>query len=127
QGLEIGSPVKYRGVPIGTISAIDIAPDRRHVDVSLQLYTSELKRLGLSTEAHAGVGGTRFTIPDDLRTQLASQGITGVKFVSIDFFNVVTNPPAELEFETPDNTIPAAASLMKTLEDSVVQAVEQFP
>ena len=78
QGLEIGSPVKYRGVPIGTISAIDMAPDRRHVGVSLELYTKELKRLGLTTESTGGVVGTRFTIPDDLRTQLASQGITGV-------------------------------------------------
>jgi len=33
QGLELGPPVKYRGVTIGVVAAIEIAPDRPHVDV----------------------------------------------------------------------------------------------
>ena len=37
QGLETGSPVKFRGVTIGRVSAIDVAPDRRHVAVTSEL------------------------------------------------------------------------------------------
>jgi len=124
QGLDVGTPVKYRGVPIGFVSAIDIAPDRRHVDVSAELDVDDLERLGLA----GGKGKNRkFIVPDDMRSQLGSQGITGVKFVALDFFDVSTNPAPELPFPTPPNTIPAAASLMKTLEDSIVQAVDQLP
>lgn len=124
QGLDIGAPVKYRGVPIGTVSGIDVAPDRRHVDVAAELDVEDLERLGLAE----GSGRKRtFIVPDDLRTQLGSQGITGVKFIALDFFDTSTNPAPDLPFKTPPNTIPAAASLMKTLEDSIVQAVDQLP
>ncbi len=124
QGLDVGTSVKYRGVPIGVVSAIDIAPDRRHVDVSAQLDVDDIERLGLAE----GSGKNRkFLVPEDMRSQLGSQGITGVKFVALDFFDTSTNPAPDLPFPTPPNTIPAAASLMKTLEDSIVQAVDQLP
>ena len=34
QGLEIGSPVKFRGVSIGSVAQIDLAGDKRHVEVT---------------------------------------------------------------------------------------------
>lgn len=121
QGLEVGSPVKYRGVTIGTIHTIDIGTDRRHVRVSMDLDSKDVRRLGLAEdEAHMHV-------PDELRTQIVSQGITGVKFVQIDFFDPKTSPPPELPFAVGNNTIPATASLLKSLEDAVVNAVGKLP
>ncbi|MGE5180688.1 MAG: MlaD family protein, partial [Acidobacteriota bacterium] len=37
QGLDLGAPVKYRGVRIGNVSEVAIAADRKHVDVVLSL------------------------------------------------------------------------------------------
>lgn len=128
QGLEIGAPVKYRGVFIGSVAAIEIAPDRRHVDVSLALKVNDIRRLGLAEPG--GVGRSdraQIAVPPDLRTQLGSQGITGVKFVNIDFFDPKTNPVRPLPFEPRAETIPAAASLMKGLEDSLAKALERLP
>jgi len=59
--------------------------------------------------------------------QLESAGITGVKFLSIDFFDVKDNPPPNLPFPVRPNYIPAASSTMKNLEDAVVKAVNRFP
>ena len=47
--------------------------------------------------------------------------------MAIDFFNPETNPLPVLPFETPQNYIPAAPSLMKNLEDSIVRAVDALP
>jgi phospholipid/cholesterol/gamma-HCH transport system substrate-binding protein len=47
QGLEVGSPIKFRGVTIGTVGKIEIAPDHRHVEVTNDLGVGELNRLGL--------------------------------------------------------------------------------
>jgi len=115
QGLEIGSPVKYRGVSIGTVSAITIAPDRRHVDVELSLEQTEASKLGLEHRM------------PELRAQLGTQGITGVKFVNIDFFDPKAMPPPKLDFEPAPNTIPTAPSLFKGLEDSLRVVLDKLP
>ena len=127
QGLEVGSPVKYRGVTIGVVSAIEIAPDRRHVDVVAEIDVEDVRRLGLTEEDGNREGPVRFVVPADLRAQLQGQGITGVKFLAIDFFDPESNPPPALPFDTPVNYIPAAPSLMKNLEDSIVRAVDSLP
>jgi ABC-type transporter Mla subunit MlaD len=130
QGLDVGAPVKFRGVTIGHVSAIEVAADHRHVDVVEDIDVSDIKRLGL-VEAESGGSGfkkrPRFLVPPDLRAQLGSQGITGVKFVAIDFFDPRSNPAPPLPFEAPDNHIPAAVSMMKNLEDTVSKAAEKLP
>lgn len=115
QGLEIGSPVKYRGVTIGTVGGIGIASDNRYVDVTLRIDRHEAHKLKVREVA------------PNLRAQLGAQGITGVKFVNIDFFDPKVVPPPELSFPHDDHYIPAAPSLMKGLEDSVTELLQKLP
>ncbi|RYZ66406.1 MAG: MCE family protein [Proteobacteria bacterium] len=121
QGLEVGSPVKYRGVTIGTIHTVDIGPDRKHVKVEMDLDAKDVRRLGLAED------NEHVHIPPELRTQIVSQGITGVKFTQIDFFDPKTSPPEALPFPVRENYIPATASLLKSLEDAIVNAVGRLP
>ncbi len=123
QGLEVGSPVKFRGVTVGAVSAIGFAPDGRHVAVTSELAIVDLNDLGLVE----GKDKSKIRVPPDLRMQVVSQGITGVKFLLIDFFDVKDNPPPVLPFAVPANYIPAAVSMMKNLEDAVVRAVNKIP
>ena len=124
-GLEVGSPVNFRGVKIGNVSSIDVAPDRRHVEVNYSLGVRVLRRLGLVS---GGEGKeTKIVVPPDLRVQMAQAGLTGTKFLQLDFFNVASNPPEPLPFPVPENYIPAAASTMKNLEEAVTRAVDALP
>ncbi|HEX7839844.1 MAG TPA: MlaD family protein, partial [Kofleriaceae bacterium] len=115
QGLEIGAPVKYRGVRIGNTSTIEVAPDRKHVAVGLALFAGEAGRLGLADR-----------VPE-LRTQLATQGVTGIKFVEIDFCDPATNPLPRLPFPPGDHYVPARASMMKGLEDNLEAVGQRLP
>ena len=124
QGLEVGTAVMFRGVTVGKVSAIDIARDLRHVQVTGELSIEKVAKLDLGVE---GKGLKPTKLNPDLRVQMAQTGITGVKFILIDFFDSKTNPPEPLPFEAPPNYIPTAASTMKTLEDTVVRTANRFP
>ena len=115
QGLEIGSPVKYRGVLIGSVGQIRLAPDKKHVGVTLELNAADATRLGLAK------------VTPDVRSQLGSQGITGVKFVNIDFFDPKINPAPELSFPPDEPYIPARPSLMKGLGDNLEIVSQRLP
>jgi len=124
-GLEPGSPVRYRGVKIGNVSAIDVASDQRHVEIVYSLGVKVLNKLGLAGTSRGKE--TRILVPPSLRVQIASTGLTGTKFLQIDFFDTGGLPPPALPFPVPENYIPATPSTMKNLEAAVVRAVERMP
>lgn len=115
QGLEIGSPVKYRGVRIGNVSDISIAPDRKQVNVGLAIERGAARRLDLARN------------PPGLRTELVMQGITGVKFIDMDFVDPEVVKPPILGFPPGKNYIPSQPSLFKGLEGRVGGVLDQLP
>lgn len=129
QGLEVGSPIKFRGVTIGVVGRIGFAPDHRRVEVESELNVAELGRLRLDVREGPMKHDApkKLAIATDLRVQLASSGLTGVKFLQLDFFDVGDNPRPDLPFAAPENYIPAASSTMKNLEDSLVRMMNRLP
>jgi phospholipid/cholesterol/gamma-HCH transport system substrate-binding protein len=65
QGLDKDSPVKYRGVSIGRVERIDVAPDSKLIEVLLKIEGVQ-------------------KLESDMVAQLKSVGITGSMFVEID-------------------------------------------
>ena len=123
-GLENGSPIKFRGVTIGNVSRIDLGPDRRHVKVSFELTVAVLDQLGI---ARGSGEKTRLPVAPNLRAQLSSTGVPGIKYVQLDLFDDARAALAELPFPVGDHTIPAQPSSMKNIEASVVQTADRLP
>jgi phospholipid/cholesterol/gamma-HCH transport system substrate-binding protein len=67
QGLESDSPVKFRGVPVGRIKAIRMAPDRRLIEVVMSLDRN-------------------FKLTDDMGIKMNLLGLTGQKYLEMDTF-----------------------------------------
>ena len=65
QGLTVDSPVKYRGVSIGRVESIGVAPDSRLIQVVLKIETGQ-------------------PLGTDVVAQLKSVGITGSMFLELD-------------------------------------------
>lgn len=132
QGLEVGSPIKFRGVTIGAVQKIDVAHDHRHVEVTSELGKAELSRLGLDVVISPVDPNNRLRFAEgeqglSLRVQLASAGLTGVKFLQLDFFPDAANPEPVLPFPVPASYIPAVPSTMKSIEDSLVRVLARMP
>ena len=65
QGLQRDSPVKYRGVSIGRVERIEVAPDSKLIQVVLKIDSGH-------------------TLEKDTVAQLKAVGITGSMFVELD-------------------------------------------
>ena len=125
QGLDVGASVKFRGVTIGHVADIAIAPDHRMIEVKQDIIVKDIERLGLA-ESRQGTKA-HFNVPPDLRATLGSQALTGVKYIAIDFFDPRINPPPVLSFKPRENYIPSAPSMVKNLEDILAKAMERLP
>jgi paraquat-inducible protein B len=144
-GLQVGSEAKFRGVVIGKIAGIGIAPDQRHVKVVVNVAKEHMVQLGLDPKVATGDGGGSKTPPalkgwligkggarsgfagPELRAQLVSAGITGLKFVQVDFFDPDKYPAPKLGFETPRNYVPSVPSTFKSLEEGVSEILDNLP
>jgi phospholipid/cholesterol/gamma-HCH transport system substrate-binding protein len=65
QGLDVDSPVKYRGVSVGRVERIKVAPDLNLIQVVLKIDPDQ-------------------TLDKDIVAQLKSVGITGSMFIELD-------------------------------------------
>jgi paraquat-inducible protein B len=124
QGLEVGSPVKFRGVTIGTVSDITVAPDRRRVQVTADIFARQLDRMNLRPSEVERTQSSGHMAPG-LRVQLVPAGITGVMFLQVDFFDPDEYPPPDLSFPPRQPYVPSVRSTLKSLEVSVTELLSR--
>ncbi len=105
QGLAVGSPVKYKGVPIGNVSTIAIQVNDKliRVDMEIELSafidskplqrrsTESLKSFYEFFDRERSSG---------LRARLEYAGITGLKYIEFDYFD--PSNPQDIIKQTPD-------------------------
>ncbi|MCA8923552.1 MAG: MCE family protein [Planctomycetes bacterium] len=124
-GLEVGSPVRFRGVTLGSVSRITVAPNQRLIEVHAEIPVENIDRLFSRQGLHRTAG--KF-VPDDIRVQLVSSALTGVKFLQVDVFpDPESYPELKLGFPPPANYIPSVPSTLKDLSDSLSETFHRLP
>jgi paraquat-inducible protein B len=123
QGLRVGAPVTFRGVPIGQVTDIDLLYEVEKLQfitqVSFNIDPNSFRDLGKTTRSEKEQ--MEALIKDGLRAQLVQQSlVTGQLAVQLDLF---PNTKVDLLGLDPErNEIPTIPSTVEKLE-SLVQRV----
>lgn len=114
QGLDVGAPVRFRGVAVGRVTEIGLtAAEYRRTDglPFADAYQLVLVRFALDTARTGGMPSMPEAIRLGLRVRLASQGITGVNYLEIDYVaNPERFPPRDVPWQPRYPYIPAMPS-----------------
>ncbi|MBR7103889.1 MAG: MCE family protein [Lentisphaeria bacterium] len=133
QGLNVGSQVKYRGVPVGSVSQLSIEMDSKKVFVIMDIeprYFRNITRSGDQETAFFKM--FEGEIQNGLRCRLEFAGITGMKFIDLDYFAstgkhasaaAVRQTYAKLPGA---HYIPSVQSSIKDLSGTLSSALERF-
>jgi paraquat-inducible protein B len=126
EGLSVGTPVKFRGVSVGTVSDISFAPDMRHVQVDIAAYVDGLRGLGLEDDLSL-VGASLRLEEAGIRLRILRSALTGFTYLEFDVFDGATSPVQELPFTKPFNYVPTLPSTLKSLEDDLSSTLREMP
>ncbi len=125
QGLEVGSPVRYRGVAVGRVTEIALAaaeyrrPEGEAFAAAFQLV---VVRFAVALRRVGDVPSTEEAVAQGLRARMASQGITGVGYIELDFLDPRRFPPQPVPWTPRFSWIPAVPSTVA----QVTSAAEMF-
>lgn len=120
QGLEVGAPVKYRGVTVGRVSDLGLvtAEYGSGGPLDLQHSTSRLVfvRFELDTRKIGPVPDTQAAVALGLRARLASQGLTGLAYLELDFVDPRQYPPLVVPWQPEAEYIPSMPSTLSQVQ-----------
>jgi phospholipid/cholesterol/gamma-HCH transport system substrate-binding protein len=101
QGLQADSTVRYRGVNIGRVEKIGVAPDQRLVEVLMKIDVADFQVEGVAAK-------------------LSMAGITGIVYVELDrkkAGEIISSP--QLNFKPAYPVIPSSPSEIRQIAESV--------
>jgi phospholipid/cholesterol/gamma-HCH transport system substrate-binding protein len=120
QGLDVGSPVKFRGVPVGRVDQITLTSAEYHTRLQYVLV-----RISISSNMF------QFPIDDPtspvlknelnrgFRIRMAPQGLTGVAYLEADYLDPERNPPLQIDWRPDYPYIPSTTSRITQLSEAV--------
>lgn len=91
QGLTVGSPVKFKGVPIGSVSKIKIQVKDKLIRVDMDIDLSSFSvdsPIGKDDIVKLFYSFITTECKSGLRCRLEYAGITGLKYIELDYFKV---------------------------------------
>jgi paraquat-inducible protein B len=133
QGLEVGAQVKFRGVTVGSVRQISVAAAEYPQSVRETLATDPALRLvvvrfELSRErvAETDARGFRQMVDAGLRVRMASQGITGIVYLEVDFVDAARFPEFLPPWEPRTPYIPSVPSTLTQIQTAAERLIARL-
>ena len=130
-GLDLGSPVKLRGVRVGRVADLTVRYDERK-NHSVVVVTCEFSRNTLTDSKGALInvserGELQTLIDHGLRAQLGVLGLaTGLLFVELDFLNPAEYPADSRTTEIKYAVVPAVPSAISEFQASASEILSKI-
>ena len=120
QGLDVGAPIKFRGVTIGDVTRLGFtsveyqydtppAQRKRYVLVEGRVRPDRFASTTRETLFNEDLLGP--LVDAGLRVRMAAQGVTGINFLELDFLDPETHPALPIDWEPRAVYIPSAPSI----------------
>lgn len=131
-GLEPGSPVKLRGVALGSVASIDVicSLDRRETAV---VVLCELQARAVMNDTGEVLDFAREStvqrlVEKGMRATLGLEGITGARFVALDFYDPARHPGTIPRWAESDDVpaVPVVPSPISKITESLPALVGQL-
>ncbi len=134
QGLDIGSPFKFRGVKLGNVEKITFVAREYDFDRGSEEYLSYgqyiLVKSTFDSSQEITEEEMRFfvekMIKKGLRFRLASQGVTGAAYLEADYLDPEEYPPMEITWEPHTYYVPSVPSTITEFTESVDKILEKL-
>ncbi len=113
QGLDVGSPVRYRGVSIGRVTEIGLVSAeyrRPEGEPFIGAFQLVLVRFAVDERRLGDTPSVQEAVRLGLRVRIAAQGITGVNYLELDFVSPERFPVPELPWGPEFPVVPAIPS-----------------
>lgn len=121
QGLEIGAPVKYRGVTVGRVTAIGlVSAEYGHLatDIDRSAYREVFVRYLVDTAKIGPMATLAPAVRLGLRARIVSQVLTGVAYVELDYVSPLVYPVLAPPWTPRAQYIPSIPSTFTQVQDA---------
>ncbi|MBE2203187.1 MAG: MCE family protein [Chthoniobacterales bacterium] len=125
QGIDVGSPVKFRGVLIGKVTRISFAFTEYHLKETDGLYNYVVLFMEINREVFPNMFTADLTplltksIEQGMRVRIEPQGITGLNYLDIDYFDPMRFPAIWPSWKPTVYYIPSAPGELTSFVDSI--------
>jgi paraquat-inducible protein B len=119
QGIDIGTPFKFRGVKVGNVSEIAMVSTVYDTSRMYVMIRVALEDRAVMEDQEAWQQQIGEMISEGLRLKLVPQGITGLSFLEAEFYPDTESAPLEIDWEPDYIYIPSTPAMMTLLSRSI--------
>jgi paraquat-inducible protein B len=122
-GLDISSPVRYRGVPLGRVTELRVDPRGSTIEIDFEVFLDRLNTVGANVERIRQTADLQGMFPN-LRAQVVANPVTGEAYLLLDA-PANPPPPIALNFKPDRAYIPSMPSPLSAARDRLPELMER--
>lgn len=124
QGIDVGSPLKFKGVKIGSIERVRFVFNKYH-DIKDVPFRYVLVEMALDPSTPLAAGGASNLrealdreVANGLRIRIAPQGLTGTAYLEMDYARSGASKPLPIDWTPQYPYVPSSPSTIARLEET---------